>query len=98
MYILYMRFLWDHAKNRANIQKHGIAFEDAVAMFNYPMLTGIDKRENYGEERWVGVGFLKGVIAVVIFTENDDKDEIRIISVRKATRNESIKFKKTIGY
>lgn len=93
-----MRYLWDERKNRTNIAKHGISFKDAVEMFEFPMLTCIDKRQEYGEERWVGIGFLKGIVAVVVFTENDDRDEIRIISVRKATKNESDKFKKTIGY
>jgi uncharacterized DUF497 family protein len=52
MYIHAMRFVWDETKNRANISNHGIAFEDAVAMFDFPMLTGVDKREDYGEQRW----------------------------------------------
>jgi uncharacterized DUF497 family protein len=42
-------------------------------MFLFPMLTCIDNRQNYGEERWVGIGFLKGIIAVIIFTEDDNK-------------------------
>ena len=85
-------------KNKENIFKHGITFQDTIEMFDYPMLTCIDKRQEYGEERWVGIGFLKGVIAVIIFTENDDRDEIRIISARKATKNECNSFKKAIGY
>jgi hypothetical protein len=62
------------------------------------MLTSIDRRMDYGEERWVGIGFLKGIVAVVVDTEDDDKDVIRIISVRKATNYESNSFKKTLGY
>jgi len=34
-------------------------------MFSLPMLTSIDSRQDYGEERWVGIGFLKGIIAVI---------------------------------
>jgi len=96
-YIQYMKFVWDEIKNTKNIQKHGIEFKDAAEMFNYPMLSTIDTRQNYGEERWVGIGFLKDIIAVVAYTENETKKQIRIISARKATKNESQKFKKSIG-
>ena len=39
------------------------------------------------------IGILKGVIAVIVYTEDDYNDSIRIISVRKATKNESEKYK-----
>jgi uncharacterized DUF497 family protein len=52
-----MKFVWDEIKNRKNIQKHGIDFKDTAEMFNLPMLKGIDSRKDYGEERWVGIGF-----------------------------------------
>jgi uncharacterized DUF497 family protein len=93
-----MKYIWDLKKNEINIQVHGIDFNDAIEMFHLPMLTSIDNRKNYGEERWVGIGFLKEIIAVIIFTEDDDRCIIRIISVRKATKDESKKFKEKIGY
>ena len=93
-----MKYFWDHQKNKTNIEKHGIDFSDALEMFKYPMLTCIDNRSDYGEERWVGIGFLKGIIAVIVYTEDDFNNVVRIISVRKATTNESKKFKETIGY
>jgi len=92
-----MRFSWDKNKNQRNIQKHGIDFSDSTEIFNYPMLTGIDRRKNYSEDRWVGIGILKGIVAVIVYTE-DDKENIRIISVRKATKNEIKKFKESIRY
>jgi uncharacterized DUF497 family protein len=61
MYIKQMKYKWDIAKNRTNPTKHAISFEDAVMMFDYPMLTCIDSRYDYGEERWVGIGFLNGI-------------------------------------
>jgi hypothetical protein len=81
-----MRFEWDEAKNRSNIQKHGIDFNDAQDLFKHPLLSLLDNRENYGEERWIGIGWLQHIIAVVVYTERDDV--IRLISVRKATKNE----------
>ena len=88
-----MEFQWDTSKNNTNITKHGIDFIDAIEMFQHPLLASIDRRKNYGEERWVGIGILKGVIAVIVYTEDDYNDSIRIISVRKATKNESEKYK-----
>jgi uncharacterized DUF497 family protein len=46
-----MRFEWDEARKR-NIRKHGIDFADAVDVFNRPMLTLLDERDEYGEDRW----------------------------------------------
>jgi hypothetical protein len=93
-----MKFKWNEIKNRENIKNHGIDFKDAEEVFFHPMLTNIDKRVDYGEERWVGIGFMKGIIAVVVYLENDEKQEIRLISARKATRNESQRFKEKLEY
>ena len=51
-----MRFEWNQAKNESNICKHGIDFADVENMFNYPVLTLPDSREDYGEARWVAIG------------------------------------------
>ena len=78
---------WDETKNRANIRKHGIDFMDVPSMFQHPMVTFLDQRMDYGEERWIGIGILKTIVAVVVFTEPKD-GTIRIISARKATTHE----------
>jgi hypothetical protein len=91
-----MRFVWDPVKNRQNIRKHGIGFIDVSSMFEYPMLVNVDNRKNYGEERWVAIGFLKGIVAVIAYTEDDKNETIRIISARKATKYEQNRFKEKI--
>jgi uncharacterized DUF497 family protein len=73
-----VEFEWDEDKNRENIRKHGLDFADAWQVFDAPMLTEIDNREDYGEERFVGIGFLKNFIVVLVFTESE-KDTIRVI-------------------
>lgn len=80
-----MRFEWDERKNIANIRKHGIDFADAVDIFNHPMLTLIDDRAGYDEERWIAIGRLYAYVSVVVYTERIG-DVIRIISARKATK------------
>ena len=56
-------------------------------MFDLPMVTFLDQKKEYGEERWVGIGWLFDMLAVVVFTEVDG-DTVRIISARKANRHE----------
>lgn len=91
-----MRFEWDDQKNQANIRKHGLSFADAWELFETPMLTELDDRFDYGEERWIGIGRLRSRIVVVIYTE-PDADTIRIISLRKALRYERYAYEQTVG-
>lgn len=90
-----MRFEWDEAKNKANISKHGIDFADVIDIFNHPMLSLIDDRDDYDEERWIAIGWLKFLVGVVIYTEQEG-DVIRIISARKATKREVQFYEQTI--
>lgn len=90
-----MRFTWDENKNNINIQKHKIDFVDVPSVFDGPMLIELDAREDYGEERWKGIGFLRKGVVVVIFTERHN-DTIRIISARKADKNERTKFEQSL--
>jgi len=64
-----MFFEWDDAKNQINIRKHGIDFSDVPDMFNHPMLIRRDYRLEYGEKRWVSLGWLKSLIGVVVYAE-----------------------------
>ena len=82
-----MKYEWDESKNRVNIRKHGIDFLDVPSMFQHPMVTFLDQRKEYGEERWIGVGILKTILAVVVFAEPQE-GTTRIISARKATKYE----------
>ncbi len=67
-----MKFEWDENKRRTNIRKHGFDFRDAWKVFNAPMAIAPDTREDYGEERWIGVGMLDGQVVAVAFTERDE--------------------------
>lgn len=55
------------------------------------MLITLDEREDYGEDRWVGIGLLDGRVVVVVYTESDEKT-IRIISLRKALSYERKRY------
>ncbi len=54
------------------------------------MFVRLDNRREYGEDRWIGIGFLGPIAAVVIYTERDDT--IRTISARKASKHERKKY------
>ena len=81
-----MRFEWDENKRRADINGHGIDFVGVEDLFESETYSVIDERFDYGETRYYTVGFLNGEVLVVSHTEEDEV--IRIISVRKANRNE----------
>ncbi|WP_035798089.1 BrnT family toxin [Crocosphaera chwakensis] len=90
-----MDFQWDEKKHQTNIKKHGFDFIDAWEIFESPMLIELDSRQNYEEERYIEIGFLRQYIVVVVFIELNDS-VIRIISLRKALKHEQIKFTKYI--
>ncbi len=88
MYNFNMNFVWDEAKNSTNISKHGFDFADAHLIFDGPMLVIQDTREDYGEDRFIGIGLLLGLPVVIVYVEDTENDVIRVISLRKATKNE----------
>jgi uncharacterized protein len=69
-------FLWDEAKRRANLRKHGI--EERI--FCGFTLTTEDMREVYGERRFLSLGLLEDQVVSVAHTERGE--DIRIISIR----------------
>jgi uncharacterized DUF497 family protein len=94
-YILWCaeRIEWDPARNKANLAKHGLSFEDASELFS----SGVDFLEIYDEEhsieedRFIAVGPIRLGVIVVVYTEREE-NVIRILSARKATRKEQDLF------
>jgi uncharacterized DUF497 family protein len=91
-----MEFEWDEAKRRSNLRKHGIDFIGVEEVFDAATVTILDERTDYGEERFVTFGLLDGRVVVVAHTETDKV--IRVISVRKATKNEESSYFKEIAH
>jgi uncharacterized protein len=85
-----MRFIWDESKRQTNLKKHGIDFVSAEKVFTGSTFTFEDNRENYGEQRWVTLGLLNMRVVVIVHTETEN--EIRIISMREANKNEQLLF------
>jgi uncharacterized DUF497 family protein len=81
-----MRIVWNEAKRRSNLRKHGLDFVDAGELFSGFTYTVEDNRFAYQERRFITLGLLSDMVVTIVHTETDD--EIRIISMRKATRYE----------
>lgn len=83
-----MNFEWNPEKAAANIEKHGVSFEEAATAFGDPLsLTISDPDHSDSEDRFVLLGqSYSGRLLVVVHTERGDG--IRIISARLATRYE----------
>ena len=84
-------FEWDADKDQANRAKHGINFEEVLSIFDGPALTKIDDRRDYGEVRQITTGMLSPDIVLVV-AHTDRGGKIRLISARKANRQERQAF------
>ncbi|HEY4761899.1 MAG TPA: BrnT family toxin [Thermoguttaceae bacterium] len=90
-----MQFEWDDAKNQSNIRKHGLDFADAWEIFTMPMLIAPDDRQEYDEDRWIGIDLLRASVVVVVYLERG-QDVIRIISLRKALSHERTEYEQIL--
>jgi len=80
-------FEWDDAKAEANLRKHKISFRAASRVFDDPLvLIEQELSDDYGEDRFVAVGRVEGLLITVVFTERGEG--VRIISARKANNDE----------
>ena len=84
-----VRFTWDEKKNRENLKKHGVDFNDAVrAWFDPDRLDFFDDvHSSVKEVRWIFLGAVAGVVLFVVETEPDN-ETVRIISARRASKHE----------
>lgn len=83
-----MRFEWDKNKARLNLSKHGVSFEEASTVFNDPLsITFPDPDHSIGEERYVMIG-ISSLVQLLVIAHTDRGNTIRLISARKATRQE----------
>jgi uncharacterized DUF497 family protein len=86
---------WNETKNRANISKHGLSFEDANIVFSGPCVTFEDTRHDYDEKRFITLGPLAGRVVVIAHTSRDENT--RVISMRKANiREQEICYQKRL--
>ena len=89
------RFEWDDAKDAANFEKHRVRFEEAITAFDDPFaLVAFDDEHSHAQAREILIGRATRGVLVVVFTIRVD-DEVRIISARKATRAERVRYEQS---
>ncbi len=93
------QFEWDPVKARRNLRDHDVAFERAAAVFLDPeALSEFDEDHSQDEDRWITLGLDRtGSLLVVCHTYREEtavSARIRVISARKATKNESKQYRR----
>jgi uncharacterized DUF497 family protein len=91
-----MRYIWDETKRQTNLKKHGLDFSDAEQVFAGPLVLIEDNRQDYGEQRMIGIGLLDCLVVLIVHIETDET--IRIISMRKADTDEIDLYYQNAGY
>jgi len=90
-----IKFEWDPAKNKSNLAKHNVSFEEAQSVFyDENAIEYYDQEHSNTEDRFVLVGtsYKLRTLLICHCIKNNDST-IRIISARKATKNEKRQYK-----
>lgn len=95
----YIHFEWDENKNRINKAKHGIDFEEAATIFyDDDAIMFDDPEHSMEEERFLILGITKHErLCIVSHCYRGEDNVIRIISARKATKNETRTYNRYAG-
>jgi len=86
-----LKFEWDERKNQMNIKKHNISFEEAATVFqDINAVYVYDELHSTDEDRFNVIGMVDNIDQeiTVCHCYRDDDEVIRIISARKATKEE----------
>jgi len=86
---------YDPKKDKANKRKHGISLSRAEDFDFEEALYSIDDREDYGETRFRAIGFLNTRLYALVFVDDEEVENIRAISLRKATKHEAKEYKES---
>jgi uncharacterized DUF497 family protein len=81
-----MRIEYDTDKREATLRDRGLDFVDAAEIFGQLIAEFEDDRKDYGESRFVSVGYLGQRLAIVVWTPRGDGR--RIVSMRRANERE----------
>ncbi len=88
-----MEISFDPVKNARNIHDRGLSF-DLAAEFDFATATiALDVRYEYGETRYVAIGYLDARLHILCFVETEKG--IRVISFRRANEREVKRYEKT---
>jgi len=99
MYIVFMekiKFEWDSVKEKTNIKKHGVSFEEARSVFyDENAILFFDPDHSQDEERFILLGIsFKLRVLVVCHCFRKSETIVRIISARKADKKEEQEYRR----
>jgi hypothetical protein len=79
--------VWDEAKRKSNLEKHGLDFKDARLVYDNPEKCTYDSSRQ-GEQRWMDLALavIRGRLLALIYTERGN--DVHVISFRPASREE----------
>ncbi len=89
------RITWDETKRERNLKDHGIDLTEVGGVFDAPMVTVEDEREHYGEQRLQSLGWFRGRVVFLVWTERNDS--ARVISCRYGDKHETRAYFKALG-
>ena len=90
-----MAISYDPTKRTETLEERGLDFADAEKVFASLLIENLDDRFDYGEERFVTVGFLGERMVVLVWTPRGE--DRHIISMRKANAREQRRYGKQMG-
>ena len=90
-----MPITYDPAKRDKALLGRGLDFEDAAEVFAGPLVTVQDLRQDYGEDRYVTFGHLRGRMVVVAWTPRGG--DRHVFSMRKANAREQARIGQQLG-
>ncbi len=89
MYVNLVNIEFDPIKDIANQAKHGISLQAAAAFEWDTAIEREDDRFDYGETRFVAIGMINTTLYVMVFTSGSNDDTVRVISLRRAKKQEA---------
>ena len=92
-----LKFTWDTIKAKNNQRKHGVSFEEATTVFydDFALEFYDESHSQLDEDRYLMLGIsAKTRLLLVCHCFREDESTIRIISARKATKNEAKYYKR----
>jgi uncharacterized DUF497 family protein len=81
---------WDDNRRAANLAKHGVDFAAVEGVDWETALTAVDDRRDYGEDRFITIGYIGPRLHVMVWTPRGD--DTRIIGLRKANDREERRY------
>lgn len=90
-----MEFEWDEAKRRSVLAERGVDLLYAALIFEGPTLTAMDRRQDYGEERWVSLGVVDGECFIVVHTERNGAT--RLITAWKGGQDDLRRYQESLA-